>query len=56
MEFVIDLSKRQATRSYLGWSGNGLPASAARSFAARPRFARPQYTPDETITVAHVKL
>jgi hypothetical protein len=35
---------------------NGLPASAGPLLAARPALARPQYTPDETVTVARVKL
>ena len=33
-----------------------LPASAAPLIAARPRFARPQYNTDATITWAHVNL
>jgi len=34
----------------------GLPPSAAPLLAARPKFARPQYNRDETITFARVKL
>jgi hypothetical protein len=33
---------------------NGLPGSAAPLVRARPRFARPQYTPDETVTITQV--
>jgi hypothetical protein len=35
---------------------NGLPPSAAPLLRARPSNARPQYTPDETVAVAHVKV
>jgi hypothetical protein len=35
---------------------NGLPASAASLLFALPRFARPQYTPDETIAVTRIGL
>jgi len=37
-------------------SRNGLPATAAALVKARPKFARPQYTPDETVAVTHVRL
>ena len=33
-----------------------LPPSAAPLLAARPRFARPQYNRDESITLGHVNL
>jgi hypothetical protein len=33
-----------------------LPASAGPLVAAKPRFARPQYNTDATITFAHVNL
>lgn len=35
---------------------NGLPASAAPLVRGRPQFARPQYTPDETLAIARIKL
>jgi hypothetical protein len=35
---------------------NGLPAAAAPLLAARPQFARPQYTPDETVAFSRVNL
>ena len=35
---------------------HGLPASAQPLVAARPLNARPQYLPDETVTVSHIKL
>ena len=37
-------------------STNGLPPSAAPLLRARPPFTRPQYVPDETLTVTHVSL
>jgi hypothetical protein len=37
-------------------SRSGLPPSAARLVAARPKFARPQYSPDATITVSRLKI
>ena len=37
-------------------SKSALPAAAAPLLAARPRFARPQYIPDESITFARVNL
>ena len=35
---------------------SGLPPSAQSLIAARPRFARPQYTPDQTVVFARVRL
>jgi hypothetical protein len=37
-------------------SRNGLPPSAAPLVRARPSLARPQYVPDETVTVSHVRI
>jgi hypothetical protein len=37
-------------------SRSGLPPSAARLVAARPKFARPQYSPDATITVSRLRI
>lgn len=37
-------------------SRNGLPRSADPLVGARPRFARPQYVPDETVTITHVTI
>jgi hypothetical protein len=37
-------------------SRSGLPPSAARLIAARPKFARPQYSPDATITVSRLRI
>ncbi len=35
---------------------SGLPPSAGPLIAARPKFARPQYAPDQTIAFTRVKL
>jgi hypothetical protein len=37
-------------------SVNGLPPAAAPLVEGRPADARPQYTPDETITAVRLKL
>ena len=37
-------------------SRSGLPASAKPLLAARPKFARPQYSPDATITMGRLRL
>lgn len=37
-------------------SRNGLPPGAAPLVTARPRFARPQYVPDEMVTITHVTI
>jgi len=34
----------------------GLPAAAQRLVAGRPKFARPQYLPDETVTISKISL
>jgi hypothetical protein len=55
-ELTIDmLSAKPVTFTVVG-SRNGLPQTAALLIHARPRFARPQYVPDETVTVTHVAL
>jgi hypothetical protein len=55
-ELSIDLLSASPILFTLVGARNGLPASAAQLVAERPKFARPQYTPDETIAIAHVKL
>jgi hypothetical protein len=55
-ELSIDLNSAAPVRFTIVGARNGLPASAAPLLRERPQFARPQYTPDETVTVAHVKL
>jgi MFS family permease len=55
-ELSIDLLSAGPTLFTLVGARNGLPASAAKLMAGRPRYARPQYTPDETVAIAQVKL
>ena len=55
-ELDIDLASAAPVRFTIVGSRNGLLPSAAPLVRGRPQFARPQYTPDETVTVAHVKL
>jgi Peptidase family M28 len=55
-ELSIDLDSAKPVTFTVVGARNGLPPSAAPLMRARPQFARPQYTPDETVTVAHVKL
>jgi hypothetical protein len=55
-ELTIELlSANPVVFTVVGARG-GLPASAAPLVRARPRFARPQYTADETLAVTHVSL
>jgi hypothetical protein len=56
MELSIDLNSAKPVEFTLVGSRNGLPASADPLLRARPEFARPQYTPDETVAISHVKL
>jgi hypothetical protein len=55
-ELSIDLMSARPTDFTLVGARNGLPAAAAKLVAERPRYARPQYTPDETVAITHVKL
>ena len=56
MELSIDLNSAKPVEFTLVGSRNGLPVSADPLLQARPKFARPQYTPDETVAISHVKL
>ncbi len=56
MELAIDLYSAKPVPFTIVGSRNGLPASAAPLVAGRPSFAEPQYTPDETVAIAHVNL
>ena len=56
MELTIDLLSAEPVRFTLAGARNGLPTSAAGLVAARPRFARPQYVPDQTLAVSHLRL
>jgi hypothetical protein len=55
-ELTMDLLTAKPIRFIVVGARSGLPASAAPLIRARPRFARPQYTPDETLAVTHVAL
>jgi hypothetical protein len=55
-ELSIDLLSSGPTVFTVVGARNGLPPAAAALVAGRPKFARPQYTPDETVAIAHVKL
>jgi len=56
MELAIDLLNPNPVRFTIVGARNGLPASGNGLLAARPRFARPQYTPDQTLAVSHLSL
>jgi hypothetical protein len=51
----ITTAKPQVELTLVG-SRSGLPESAGPLIAGRPKFARPQYLPDETLTVSKVRL
>jgi hypothetical protein len=55
-ELMIDLLSAKPVLFTIVGARSGLPASAASLVRARPRFARPQYTADETLAVSHVSL
>ena len=56
MELTIDQGKADPTIFTLVGSRNGLPPAAAQLVRARPQFARPQYTPDESVAIARIRL
>jgi hypothetical protein len=56
LELAIDLESASPVAFTLVGARNGLPPSAAPLVAGRPHFARPQYVPDETLEISHVKL
>ena len=56
IELTIVQGKTTPTVFTLVGLRSGLPASAQPLLAARPKFARPQYAPDQTIAFARVKL
>jgi len=55
-ELTIDLDNAKPVDFTVVGARNGLPAAAAPLIRARPRFARPQYVPDETLAVTHIKI
>jgi hypothetical protein len=54
VELVVDRS--DPLELLVVGSRAALPPSAAALLAARPRFARPQYTPDASIAFRRVRL
>jgi Peptidase family M28 len=56
MELTIDQAATKPIVMTVVGSRNGLPPDAALLVHARPVFARPQYTPDETLAITHVRL
>ena len=56
VQLVIDAATSKPLALTVVGSRNGLPPSAAPLLAGRPANARPQYVPDETVSVAHVNL
>jgi hypothetical protein len=55
-ELMIDALSAKPIALTLVGARNGLPASAAPLVQSRPPNARPQYVPDETLTISHVNL
>jgi hypothetical protein len=55
-ELTIDLYNTRPIPFTLVGARNGLPETAAALVRERPRLARPQYTPDETVTFSQVRL
>jgi len=55
-ELRIDLGTDKPVDFTVVGARNGLPKSGARLVSARPLFAHPQYTPDETVAFARVRL
>jgi len=55
-ELSIDFLTGKPIGVTLFGSRNGLPAAAAPLVSCRPKFARPQYTPDEMVTISRVNL
>jgi hypothetical protein len=53
---TIVIGKRGAVDLTIVGSRSVLPPSAARLVGARPKFARPQYSPDATITVSRLRV
>lgn len=56
MELEINIESENPVHFTLVGARNGLPASADVLVRARPRFARAQYVPDETLAITHVNL
>jgi len=55
-EVIIDAATTKPIPVIISGSSNGLPPSAEPLVHGRPGNARPQYAPDETVSIAHVNL
>ena len=55
-ELVIDAATSKPIAITITGSSNGLPPSATPLLEARPTNARPQYAPDESVTLSRVNL
>lgn len=55
-ELQIDLGSLRPVELMMIGARNGLPPIGAPLLAARPPFARPQYTPDQTVAFTRVAL
>jgi hypothetical protein len=55
-ELAMDLNSAKPVVFTVVGSRNGLPASAEPLVRARPRLARPQYVPDETVTISRIRI
>jgi hypothetical protein len=55
-ELIVDQASARPIEFIVAGARNGLPPSAAPLLAGRPSNARPQYTPDETVTVSRVRV
>lgn len=56
VELIVDAGTSKPIPVILSGSSSGLPPSAAALVQARPANARPQYTPDETVTATRLNL
>jgi len=55
-ELRIDLGTPKPVVFTIVGARNGLPRAAAQLVSARPQLARPQYTPDETVAFAKIRI
>jgi hypothetical protein len=55
-ELTIDLNSAKPVVMTVVGARNGLPAIAGPLLQARPELARPQYVPDETVTISRIKV
>ncbi|HET8750517.1 MAG TPA: hypothetical protein VFM42_07230, partial [Sphingomicrobium sp.] len=55
-ELAMDLNSAKPVVFTVVGSRNGLPISGEPLVRARPNLARPQYVPDETVTISHIRI